>query len=270
MDRPLSSCGRLESASAHPMKKRFKRIGAAIQKVNARNRSFPIWLLTIRDGAAGMETITKRGQSIPRRDREPGDGAQDPFGRPAEKPYERRFRAEDPPLPSYWESGTRFMELGATARADGDDAEAARVFQLAADTLGKNHPRYADAIEALAETRAAQGMLEDALALGQEALAMLRVSKGENNPRVAEALLKVSAAHEALGDTRAALDTAAEATNVAAMSGRSSRLYVRALERAVSLGPNDERVDAERTQRRILVDAMVPRPPVNGYPGVAD
>ena len=130
--------------------------------------------------------------------------------------------------------------------------------------------QYADAIEALAETRAAQGMLEDALALGQEALAMLRVSKGENNPRVAEALLKVSAAHEALGDTRAALDTAAEATNVAAMSGRSSRLYVRALDRAVSLGPNDERVDAERTQRRILVDAMVPRPPVNGYPGVAD
>ena len=54
------------------------------------------------------------------------------------------------------------------------------------------------------------------------------------------------------------------------MSGRSSRLYVRALDRAVSLGPNDERVDAERTQRRILVDAMVPRPPVNGYPGVAD
>ena len=54
---------------------------------------------------------------------------------------------------------------------DGDDAEAARVFQLAADTLGKNHPRYADAIEALAETRAAQGMLEDALALGQEAFA---------------------------------------------------------------------------------------------------
>ena len=75
------------------------------------------------------------------------------------------------------------------------------------------------------------------------------------------------------GIARKAADTrrtAAEATNVAAMSGRSSRLYVRALERAVSLGPNDERVDAERTQRRILVDAMVPRPPVNGYPGVAD
>ena len=78
---------------------------------------------------------------------------------------------------------------------------------------------------------------------------MLRVSKGENNPRVAEALLGCRR-RTRRWNTRAALDTAAEATNVAAMSGRSSR-PTSARHRAVSLGPNDERVDAERTQRRI-------------------
>ena len=218
----------------------------------------------------GMESITKRGRSILRRDREPGDGVQDPFGRPAEKPYLRTAAPQDPPLPSYWESGAKFMDLGATARANGDDVEAARVFRLAADTWGKNHPKYADAIEALAETRTTQGMLEDALALGSEALAQLRVTKGANNPRVTEALLKVSAHHEALGDVPAALEAAVEATTIAAISGRSSKLYVAALSVATALGPTDERVEAEAEARRILVDAFTPRPDVNGYPGIAD
>ena len=218
----------------------------------------------------GMESITKRGRSILRRDREPGDGAQDPFGRPAEKPYLRTAAPQDPPLPSYWESGAKFMDLGATARANGDDVEAARVFRLAADTWGKSHPKYADAIEALAETRTTQGMLEDALALGSEALAQLRVTKGANNPRVTEALLKVSAHHEALGDVPAALEAAVEATTIAAISGRSSKLYVSALSVATALGPTDERVEAEAEARRILVDAFTPRPDVNGYPGIAD
>ena len=218
----------------------------------------------------GMESITKRGRSILRRDREPGDGAQDPFGRPAEKPYLRTAAPQDPPLPSYWESGAKFMDLCATARANGDDVEAARVFRLAADTWGTNHPRYADAIEALAETRTTQGMLEDALALGSEALAQLRVTKGANNPRVTEALLKVSAHHEALGDVPAALEAAVEATTIAAISGRSSKLYVAALSVATALGPTDERVATEAEARRILVDAFTPRPDVNGYPGIAD
>ncbi len=218
----------------------------------------------------GMESITKRGRSILRRDREPGDGAQDPFGRPAEKPYLRTAAPQDPPLPSYWESGAKFMDLGATARANGDDVEAARVVRLAADTWGTNHPRYADAIEALAETRTTAGMLEDALALGSEALAQLRVTKGANNPRVTEALLKVSAHHEALGDVPAALEAAVEATTIAAISGRISKLYVAALSVATALGPTDERVEAEAEARRILVDAFTPRPDVNGYPGIAD
>ena len=209
----------------------------------------------------GMESITKRGRSILRRDREPGDGAQDPFGRPAEKPYLRTAAPQDPPLPSYRESGAKFMDLGAPARA---------VFRLAADTWGTNHPRYADAIEALAETRTTAGMLEDALALGSEALAQLRVTKGANNPRVTEALLKVSAHHEALGDVPAALEAAVEATTIAAISGRSSKLYVSALGVATALGPTDERVATEAEARRILVDAFTPRPDVNGYPGIAD
>ena len=162
------------------------------------------------------------------------------------------------------------MDLGATARANGDDVEAARVVRLAADTWGTNHPRYADAIEALAETRTTAGMLEDALALGSEALAQLRVTKGANNPRVTEALLKVSAHHEALGDVPAALEAAVEATTIAAISGRSSKLYVAALSVATALGPTDERVEAEAEARRILVDAFTPRPDVNGYPGIAD
>ena len=121
------------------------------------------------------------------------------------------------------------MDLGATALANGDDVEAARVFRLAADTWGTNHPRYADAIEALAETRTTQGMLEDALALGSEALAQLRVTKGANNPRVTEALLKVSAHHEALGDVPAALEAAVEATTIAAIAAATPRVLVRVL-----------------------------------------
>lgn len=240
--------------------------------IRPRGQVVRIWHLTHHSSqrGMGMESITKRGRSILRRDREPGDGAQDPFGRPAEKPYLRTAAPQDPPLPSYWESGAKFMDLGATARANGDDVEAARVFRLAADTWGTNHPRYADAIEALAETRTTQGMLEDALALGSEALAQLRVTKGANNPRVTEALLKVSAHHEALGDVPAALEAAVEATTIAAISGRSSKLYVSALSVATALGPTDERVEAEAEARRILVDAFTPRPDVNGYPGIAD
>ena len=190
----------------------------------------------------GMESITKRGRSILRRDREPGDGAQDPFGRPAEKPYLRTAAPQDPPLPSYWESGAKFMDLGATARANGDDVEAARVFRLAADIWGKSHPKYADAIEKYERVRENMKAYRDPEAqtlkkscLLNSALCMNKVGRHEEAIERCEEVLKI------------------ENTSLKAYYRRGQgyfqlknlELAWKDLKRAVKLSPEDEIVRGE-------------------------